>query len=300
MRSLIIGGSGLIGRALLAREDDAIVTSRTATVCGLPSHTRQVRWDPMRETLSREALEGVDAVFNLAGEPVASGRWTTERKRRIRESRVIGTKNLVEGIRRLDRRPPVLVSASAVGYYGDCGDRELTESSEAGDDFLADVCAQWEQSSHEAESLGVRVVCVRIGIVLAPGGGALARMLGPFKLGLGGRIGSGRQWMPWVHIEDVVGVLQHASGNVSVSGPMNAVAPNPVTNSEFTRTLGRALHRPTLFPVPNAVLRLAFGEMGGMLTASQRVAPRSAQLSGYAFRYTELGSALDAVLSALA
>ena len=183
-------------------------------------------------------------MFNLAGEPVSEGRWTDEKKRRIRDSRVVGTRDLVAGLALLKSRPRVLVSASAVGYYGDRGDEELDERSAAGHGFLAEVCADWEREAMAASQLGIRVVCVRIGIVLAPGGGALARMLTPFRMGVGGRLGSGRQWMPWIHIKDVAGIMLHASWNNEINGPMNAVAPSPVTNADFTRALAHAVHRP--------------------------------------------------------
>jgi uncharacterized protein (TIGR01777 family) len=245
----------------------------------------------------REALQGIDVVFNLAGEPVAEGRWTQDKKRRIRDSRVIGTSKLVAGLRELDRKPTVLVSASAVGYYGDRDDQELDETSEVGRGFLAEVCAAWEREALAAEALGVRVVCVRIGIVLARSGGALARMLTPFKLGAGGRLGSGKQWMPWIHLDDVVGVLLHAARNEVVRGAMNAVSPQPVTNAEFTRALGRALHRPAFLSMPKAALRIAFGEMSEVVMASQRVLPRVAESTGYNFRHPGLEGALAAALA---
>jgi uncharacterized protein (TIGR01777 family) len=256
-----------------------------------------VRWDPASEIAPVDALRGIDVVFNLAGEPVADGRWTEDRKRRIRESRVLGTRNLVAGLRALDARPKVLISASGVGYYGDRGDEELEEASRAGRDFLAEVCIEWEREALAAEALGIRVVCVRIGMVLAPGGGALARMLTPFKLGAGGRLGSGEQWMSWIHIDDVVGVLLHASETAGVRQAMNAVSPNPVTNAEFTRALGRALRRPAFLTVPKAALRIAFGEMSEILLASQRVLPRVAERTGYAFKHSSLDAALAAVMA---
>ena len=262
------------------------------------SHGRAVRWDPEAGPAPLEALRGVEAVFNLAGEPVAEGRWTEVKKRRIRDSRVVGTRNLVAGLRTLDRKPEVLVSASAVGYYGDRGDEELDETSPAGRGFLAEVCTAWEREALAAEELGIRVVCVRLGIVLALAGGALARMLTPFKMGAGGRLGSGKQWVPWVHIDDVVGALVHASRSTAVRGAMNAVSPHPVTNAEFTRRLGHAVHRPALLPIPKTALRIAFGELGEMLVASQRVLPRVAERTGYVFKHANLDSALAAVVAA--
>ncbi len=298
MKALITGGTGLLGKELLANLQDAVVLSRdpakTTRKLGVG---RAVRWDPAAESAPLEALQGIDAVFNLAGEPVAEGRWTEEKKRRIRDSRVIGTRNLLAGLRALDRKPEVLVSASAVGYYGDRGDEELDETSPAGRGFLTEVCSQWEREAQAAEALGVRVVCVRIGIVLAPGGGALARMLTPFKMGAGGRLGSGKQWMPWIHIDDVVGVLLHAARTAAVRGAINAVSPHPVTNAEFTRALGHAVHRPAFLPVPKTALRIAFGEMSEILMASQRVLPRVAERTGYAFEHTGLDRALAAVMA---
>ncbi len=299
MKALITGGTGLLGRELLANLPDAVVSSRgPATTGSKLGSVRAVRWDPAREAAPREAFQGVEAIFNLAGEPVAEGRWTEEKKRRIRDSRVAGTRNLVAGLRALDPKPKVLVCASAVGYYGDRGDEELNESSQAGRGFLAEVCAEWEREALAAESFGVRVVCVRIGIVLAPGGGALARMITPFKLGAGGRLGSGKQWMPWIHIDDAVGVLLHAARTAGVRGAINAVSPHPVTNAEFTRALAHALHRPAFLQVPKTVLRIAFGEMSEILMASQRVLPHVAGRTGYAFKHTELEGALAAVMAA--
>jgi hypothetical protein len=239
-------------------------------------------------------------VFNLAGEPVAEGRWTAERKRRIRDSRVLGTRNLVAGLAAQESRPRVLVSASAVGYYGDRDDEVLDETSSSGHGFLAEICVEWEREALAAERLGIRVVCVRTGIVLAPGGGALARMLTSFRLGAGGKLGSGRQWMAWIHLDDEVGILIHASQDARIRGAINAVGPRPVTNAEFTRALGHAIHRPAFLPVPMTALRLAFGEMSEILTASQRVLPREAERTGYTFKHPELAGALAAALTGAA
>ena len=300
MKTLVTGGTGLLGSDLLANLSDTVVLSRDpAKTTHKLGGARAARWDPSTEAAPLEALQGVEAIFNLAGEPVAEGRWTEDKKRRIRDSRVVGTRNLVAGLRALDRKPEVLVSASAVGYYGDRGDEDLDESSPAGRGFLAEVCTEWEHEALAAEALGVRVVCVRIGIVLAPGGGALARMITPFKLGAGGRLGSGKQWMPWIHIDDAVGVLLHASRTAAVRGGMNAVSPHPVTNAEFTRALGHAVHRPAFLTVPKTALRIAFGEMSEILMASQRVLPRVAERAGYAFKHNELDGALAAVMAAL-
>lgn len=298
MRAVITGGTGLLGRELLQSLSNAVVLSREpAEASRKLGGARCFQWNPATEAAPAQALQDADVVFNLAGEPVAEGRWTDEKKRRIRDSRVIGTRNLVAGLGAIDRKPEVLISASAIGYYGDRGDEELAENSSPGGDFLAEVCSEWEREALAAESLGVRVVCVRIGIVLAPGGGALARMKTPFKMGAGGRIGTGKQWMSWVHIEDVVGMLLHASRTTVVRRALNAVSPRPVTNIEFTKALARAVHRPAFIPLPKTALRIAFGEMSGVLMASQRVLPRVAEHTGYAFRHTALDSTLAAIMA---
>jgi uncharacterized protein (TIGR01777 family) len=290
VRALITGATGLIGTPLGAKVGDAVVLSRD------PARVTRMRaahaWDPGAGPPPAAAWEGVDTVFHLAGEPVAEGRWTPEKKRRIRDSRVLGTQHLVAGMATLARPPSVLVCASAVGFYGDRGDEVLEETASAGEGFLADVCKAWEEAARGAERLGVRVVHARIGIVLAPRGGALARMLTPFRMGLGGRLGSGRQWMPWVHIDDVVGLLLHAAREPAVRGPMNVVGPDPVTNAEFTRALGRTLHRPARLPVPAVGLRVLFGEVSGALVASARAVPRVAERTGYRFGYPSLDAAL--------
>jgi uncharacterized protein (TIGR01777 family) len=299
MKALITGGTGLVGRELLRHLPDAVVLSRDpAQAQRALGHSRVVGWAPEEAPVPAEALQGVEAVFHLAGDPVAEGRWTPAKKRRIRDSRVLGTRNLVAGIAAMPRRPALLVSASAVGYYGDRGDEMLGEGAPLGDGFLPEVCDAWEREALSAEALGVRVVCVRIGIVLAPGGGALARMWTPFKLGAGAQLGSGRQWMPWIHIDDVIGLMLLASQRPTLRGPLNAVAPGPVTNAEFTRALGHALRRPALLRAPEAALRLAFGEMSGIMLASQRVSPELALHSGYHFKYPELGHALESIVGA--
>jgi uncharacterized protein (TIGR01777 family) len=301
MRTLATGATGLIGRELIGTLGSAVVLSRNPeharrTLRGVEAHA----WAPEAGPPPDAALRGVEVVFNLAGEPVAEGRWTDERKRRIRDSRVLGTRNLVAGLAAMESRPRVLVSASAVGYYGDRGDDELDETSSSGHGFLADVCVEWEREALAAERLGIRVVCVRTGIVLAPSGGALAKMLTPFRLGAGGKLGSGRQWMPWVHLDDEVGILIHAMKDSRIHGAINAVGPRPVTNSEFTRALGHAMHRPAFLSVPQTALRLAFGEMSEILTASQRVLPKEAERTGYTFKHPDLAGALADVLVATA
>ena len=254
-------------------------------------------WDPLDGPPDASVFAGTSVIFNLAGEPVAEGRWSDDKNQRIRNSRVIGTRNLVAGIAEAAEKPKVLVSASAVGYYGDRGDEKLDEQSHAGTGFLAEVCEEWEHEAMAAEALGVRVVCVRIGIVLAEDGGALKKMLPPFTLGVGGRLGSGKQWMAWVHIDDLVGILLHCSRTESVRGAVNASSPNPATNAEFTKALGKALGRPAFLPVPKTALRVALGEMSKMLLASQRALPKAALASGYQFQHGALDDALGAALS---
>ena len=292
MRALVTGATGFIGRRLVRELDRPIILSRR------PEEARKIlgaaevhAWNPEEGPPPVEAFEGVEAIFHLAGDSVASGRWTAAKKARIRRSRVQGTANLVEGLRNLKSRPRVLVSASAVGYYGSRGDEVLEEASAPGTDFLAGVSVAWEAEAGRARELGLRVVTVRNGMVLGAGGGALARMLLPFKLGLGGRLGDGRHWMPWVHLDDVVGLMLDAAKS-EISGAMNAVAPEPVINQEFTRTLARVLHRPAIFPVPRFALALLFGELSTLLVASQRVVPRVAERTGYKFRFTSLEEAL--------
>jgi len=299
MRALITGATGFIGRRLLERVSDPVVLTRDpARTRGALPRATLFAWDPLAGPPPAEAFRDVRAVFHLAGEPVAQGRWSTSKKERIRASREIGTSNLVKTLAELAVRPSVLVSASAIGYYGARGDEPLDEASAPGHDFLAEVCRSWESSSAAAAPLGIRVVNPRIGIVLGRGGGALTTMLIPFKLGVGGPLGNGRQWMSWIHIDDIVGLLLHAVEHEEISGPLNAVALNAVTNREFTRLLGKALHRPAFMPVPGLMLKLVVGEFGKLLLDSQHVLPRVAQRTGYEFRFPELAGALEDILGA--
>jgi uncharacterized protein (TIGR01777 family) len=254
------------------------------------------RWEPVAEPPPAAGWEGVEAVIHLAGEPVAAARWTDEQKRRIRDSRVKGSRNLVAGMRATPRPPKVFVSASAVGFYGDRGDEILYEGSAPGSDFLSEVCLDWETEAARARELGVRAAFVRTGVALSPSGGALEKMLLPFKLGLGGRLGDGRQWFPWIHIEDVVGIFLHALMSPAVDGPINGVAPGIVTNEEFTGELAAVLNRPAFFPVPQFALRALMGEMAEVVTASQRVVPQVALDTGYRFKYPNLRPALESLL----
>jgi uncharacterized protein (TIGR01777 family) len=250
---------------------------------------RAVGWDDLDAIMPE-----VDAVVNLAGASVADGRWTARRKAAIRRSRVEGTRSLVLAMGRAARKPQVLVSASAVGVYGSQGDEPLDETAPSGAGFLASVCRAWESEASAATALGVRVVLLRLGVVLARGGGALGRMLIPFRAGVGGPLGSGRQWMSWVHVDDVVGLVLAALQNETLAGPVNATAPHPVTNRDFTKALGHAVERPAFLPVPGLVLRLVLGEMASMLLTGQRVLPAAASEAGYEFRFPEIGGALAA------
>jgi uncharacterized protein (TIGR01777 family) len=244
------------------------------------------------------AANGADAVVNLGGASIAGGRWTAKRKALLRASRVETTRALVTALAKMSERPKALVSASAIGYYGDRGEELLTEESAAGTGFLAELARDWEAEAVKAESLGIRVVRVRLGVVLGKDGGALAKMLLPFKLGIGGRIGSGRQWMSWVTLDDGVGILRYAIENRAIRGAINVVAPQPVQNADFTRALGRALHRPAIFPAPAFALRLAMGQMAdALLLASQRVAPERLKQLGYRFLHTELSRTLAGMLA---
>jgi uncharacterized protein (TIGR01777 family) len=292
---LVTGATGLIGSALageLERDGQPVrrLTRRT------PSQGPEFRWDPAAGEIEPGALDGLDSVVHLAGESVA-GRWTAEKKERILRSRVDGTRTLATAVAALDQPPHVLVCASAIGYYGDRGDELLTEESAPGEGFLADVVKQWEAASQPAEDAGIRVVRLRFGIVLSPAGGALRTMLRPFRLGVGGKLGSGRQWMSWVSIEDVIGAIRHALDTDGLAGVANTVAPNPVTNAEFTKALGRTLRRPTVLAVPGLAARLALGEFAQEVLASARVAPRRLDETGYGFRHRDVEQALRDLLS---
>jgi hypothetical protein len=297
LRLAVTGASGLLGRTLVP-----FLTTGGHRVVTVSRHARgpdQIGWDPDRGTLDPVALDGIDAAVHLAGEPIGV-RWTAARKRRILTSRVRGTRLLAETLARLPRPPRVLVSASAVGIYGNRGDTILTEDTppeDAPPDFLVEVGREWEAATEAARAAGIRVVHMRFGIVLSPAGGALGRMLTPFRLGVGGPLGSGRQWVSWIAIDDAVGAVHHALMTESLAGPVNATAPEPVTGRVLARTLGRVLGRPALLPAPAAALRLAFGEMAdAALLGSQRVQPTRLLASGYLFRFPSLEPALRFVL----
>ena len=298
MQVTITGASGFIGRRLVSQLEAAghtvHVLGRSPRKGASPSAQFSV-WEPEKGPPPPAAL-AADAVIHLAGEPV-SQRWSPEVKRRIRDSRVIGTQQLVAGLRQAERRPKVLVAASAVGYYGDRGNEVLTESASPGDTFLSRICVEWESAANEARSLGMRVVPVRTGLVLGKGGGALEKMLPLFKTGVGGKLGAGTQWMPWVHLDDLVSLMVRALEDGSWDGPVNGSAPNPVTNSDFTAALGRAVHRPALLPVPEFAVKLLYGEMAQILFHSQRVIPQVPLSAGFEFRHPELFGALKAILA---
>ncbi len=305
MRILISGSTGLVGSAVvdrlshqghefirLFRPGTEVRTAQTTPSHELP----HVLWNPQSGLLNSRA-EGADALIHLAGASIAGHRWTEPWKRELRDSRVAATHHLIASLRRLRRPPQIFVAASAIGFYGNRGGEELTESSPAGTDFLAQLAADWETESAGAAELGARVVILRFGVILAKHGGALPRMALPFRLGLGGKIGSGRQWISWVTVEDIVGIIRFALETNLLSGPANAVSPNPAQNAEFSATMGRVLRRPAIFPTPSFLLRLALGEMAdSLLLASQKVYPTKLQKLGYRFLYPDLEPALAAVL----
>jgi len=297
MKVLLSGSSGLVGSALIP-----VLTGgghqAVRLVRSQPSdEVSEVRWDPEAGDIDAAGLKGVEAAVHLAGESIAAGRWTAAKKARILESRVKGTRLLAEALAGLKQPPKVLVSASAVGYYGNRGEETLREESASGSAFLSEVCRQWEAATEPAAAAGIRVVNLRFGVMLSATEGALPRLLTPFRLGVGGRLGSGKQFMSWITIDDVVGAILHAMGTETLRGPVNAVAPQPVTNREFTKILGRVLGRPTVFTMPAFAARLAFGQMADeLLLCSQRVEPAKLLASGYQFRFPELEAALRHLL----
>jgi uncharacterized protein (TIGR01777 family) len=298
MKILVSGSTGLVGGRLVAALRQAghhvVRLVRDRAQLGQDA----AYWNPQSGEIDRAALAGCDSAVNLAGESIAAGRWSETRKKSIRASRVDATSTIAKALAALDPKPRVLVNASAVGYYGQRGDEVLDESSASGQgDFLSGVCRDWEAATEPASSAGIRVVLARFGVILSGKGGALAKMLLPFKLGLGGPIGDGRQYMSWIAIDDVVRAIEHALGNDALAGPVNVVAPEPVTNYDYTKSLGRVLKRPTVFPMPAFVARLAFGQMGEeLLLGSQRVVPTRLLGAGYTFKFQELETALRHVL----
>jgi len=298
MKILVSGSHGLVGKALIKS-----LTNDGHEIVRLVRRERSARapeieWHPNHGRIDAEHLEGFDVVVHLAGENIASGRWTSEKKRAIRESRVKGTSLLSESFARLAQPPSLFLSASAIGFYGDRGDELLTEKSAPGKDFLADVCIEWENATRPAVERGIRTVNTRFGIILDPNEGALAKMLTPFRMGIGGKVGDGKQWMSWIALDDVVNGLKFLMADTSARGPVNLVSPNPATNSEFTKTLGRVLSRPTLFPVPAFGVRLAFGEMAdALLLSSQKVEPGVLKDKGFLFSWPTLETALKHLLA---
>jgi uncharacterized protein (TIGR01777 family) len=289
MKVAVTGATGLVGSAL-------VVSLKGAGHDVVPLK-RPGDWNPEAATVNPLCFRNVDALVHLAGENIAAGRWTPARKARIRESRLKGTRLLAETMARLERRPAVFICASAIGYYGDRGSETLTEESNAGDGFLADVCKQWEAATEPAAQAGIRVVQLRTGIVLSGRGGALAKMLLPFKIGIGGKIGSGSQYWSWISLEDACRAIQHLLQAGGVHGAVNLVSPTPVTNVEFTRALGRALGRPAVLPLPAIAAKVVLGEMADpMLLASAKVEPSKLVASGFVFRYKDLEAALKAAV----
>ena len=305
MKVVITGGSGLIGsevaRDLGSSGHDVVILTRSDPAkaklpSNFPPNIRAVQWDGKTATGWASLIDGDTAIVHLAGDSIASGRWSDAKKRRIRESRVDSGKAVLAAIRQAPEKPRVLLQGSAVGYYGPCGDEVVTESHPPGHDFLADVCVEWEDSTAEAESLGVRRALLRTGIVLSGKGGALPKMALPFKLMAGGPLGSGRQWVPWIHIEDEVGAIRFLLEHEDARGPFNLSAPRPLTNRDFSRALGKALHRPALAPAPGFALRLVLGEMSDMLLQGQRAVPHRLMEMGYAFRHPDPLAALRNLL----
>jgi uncharacterized protein (TIGR01777 family) len=299
----IAGATGFVGAALAAAcardgiKVMALVRDTARAAERLPT-AKLFPWDAMKGPPPEAAFEGVDVVVNLIGESIGVGRWSEAKQKRIRDSRVVGTRALVDALRGLSQKPRLLISASGVGYYGDRGEQILTETAEGGKGFLAEVARDWEAEAMKAQELGMRVVLLRNGVVLAKHGGILHRLLTPFRLGIGGRLGSGTQWLPWIHMDDEIGLIRHAMSHQAVSGALNAVAPEPVTNAEFSRALGEVLHRPVAMVAPAFALRLALGVLADeVLLASQRAMPVRTLETGYNFRFPLLRAALDEALA---
>lgn len=303
MEIVIAGGTGFIGKSLcealrLHGHRVTMLTRRPAEVERLfGSAVRAVEWDAKSSGSWENRLDGAQAVVNLAGASIADGRWTDSRKRLLTESRVDATRLLVQACGRLAVKPQVFINASGVGFYGPQGDEVLDESSGPGKGFLADLCVQWESTAREASSLGIRLVCLRTGMVLERDGGALPRMALPFRFFMGGPVRPGTQWISWIHRDDLVGLIEWALMNPTAVGPVNAVAPSPVTMTDFCKTLGLVLHRPSWFPLPEFVLKMGLGELGSLMTTGQKVAPVIAQRGGYRFRYPFLEGALRAIFA---
>ena len=293
MKAMITVASGFVGHHLADKLPEAVLVGRSITkIQKLFGEEREAReWDGTSNT-DPSFLDGVDTIFHLAGESIFHGRWNAEKKERIRSSRVENTRHLVDIISKSENKPRALICSSAIGFYGSRGDEKLTEHSTPGDDFLAHVCMDWEQEALRAEEYGVRVVLIRTGVVLGSDGGALAQMLPPFKIGVGGRLGCGRQYMSWVHVDDLVGIMHFAAENPDFRGPVNAVAPTPLRNNEFTRILAASLHRPAILPAPGFALKIVLGEFANILLGSQHCISETLQREGYVFKFPELKFAL--------
>lgn len=295
MNVLITGGTGFIGKALsrelVSSGHNVIITTRRQT-----DSKEKLTWN-LPALIPSDTMSNIDAVVNLAGESIASGRWTKTRKERIMSSRTNITRALVQSMQNANPKPKVLISASAIGFYGPRGDEFVTEDTPPGTDFLADVCKAWEAEALKAEEMGVRVVPVRIGGVLESDGGALPKMIMPFKFFLGGPIGSGKQWFSWIHRDDITGIIKYALENELISGPINLTAPEPVTNKEFSSALGRAISRPSWLPVPGFIVKLTLGELGDIILTGQRVLPEKALKAGYKFKHPDVDEALRTIFS---
>ncbi len=301
MRVLITGGSGLIGRALAANlvrdgNEVIILSRRPGQITGLPAGVSARWWDSHKTERWNSLVDGTDAIINLAGENISSGRWTKERKRRILESRLNAGRAVIQAVEAAVHKPHIIIQASGIGFYGPCGDEEIMEETPPGHDFLARLAVDWEASTAPLEGIGIRRVIIRTGVVLSTAGGALPRLLLPFRFFAGGRLGGGRQWFPWIHIADEVGAIRFLMENKQAEGPFNLTAPSPLTNAQFSRLLGQQLGRPTFMPIPAFILRLLFGEMATALLDGQRAIPQRLLQLGFTFQFPEAGSVLRDLL----
>ena len=298
VRVLVAGATGFVGRELVRvlfeKGHDILILTRNveSAVLKIPAGCKVIEWSPNVNFLAPSLISKVDVVINLAGENIADGRWTKKRKKKILDSRVMSVKRLAEALKFLNHKPKLFISASAIGYYGNCDAKEIDEKTSIGNGFLSDVCQKWENEIFEIEKLGIRTVACRIGMVLGHDGGVLKRMILPFKLGLGGKLGTGKQWISWIHINDLVNILVYTMEDASINGVINAVSPNPTMNIDFTSVLGKTLNRPTIFALPTFFLRFIFGELSELLLGSQRVLANRMLDKGFKFQYGKLEDAL--------